>query len=382
MNLPFAGTRSGPSGYPFVRQLFEAGGDIPLILQTLACYLTSSYCDGCAIVFSRGDVALSPLTYHRVDPGLLAACAAIPERDMYMFDTPAQALEALPAYAAYIRHFGLRTLAVLPMPVGGELRASVIVTRDRSTHVFEAADLVAMTTCIAYASLAAESAIRLEVERSQVRAERERTTQFRHEILGVVGHDLRGPLGAILIAMEMLAVENTGDTMAVRRVISFAKRMTRIVERVLDLTRLRLGNGIPLALSPARLLPLLESTIAALAAAHPASSFELCGTTDARGTWDTERLAQVLECILTNAAQHGRESGKIRIDVAQSDHATTVTVHNELRDGASLATDPFGPGINLQIANAIMRGHGGTITTECSDSGTNVEIALPVLRAS
>jgi signal transduction histidine kinase len=381
--------------HQLARALFDARSDVELLFQALASCLTTSLCDGCAIVFERGDATRSPVTLHRVDPDdeLLAAFSIVTEPRVFAFDTQAAALSTLPAYAAYIRRFGLRALAVIPMPTGTALRGSVIVTRDGASDVFDAVDLVAITTCIEYASLAAESARQLDIERSEVRAERERTTQYRQEMLGIVGHDLRGPLGAILLGTELLAHESTRDGTAVTRIISYAKRMTRIVDRVLDLTRLRLGGGIPLARSQTRLMPLLELAIEELAVAHPASSFELLSATEARGVWDTERLAQVITSVLRNAVQYGREGGKVSVGVAQSEGSTRITVHNELRDDAispeALATlfewyphdeQTTGLGLGLQIANSIVRGHGGTLTIESSELGTSVEIALPMSR--
>jgi signal transduction histidine kinase len=231
----------------------------------------------------------------------------------------------------------------------------------------------------------------LEAERSEARADRQRTSRFHHEMLGIVGHDLRAPLGAILIVTEMLALDNTRDANAVMQIVSFAKRMTRIVDQVLDLTRLRLGGGIPLALCQTRLLPILESAIGRLAASSPATQVALTLEVDARGLWDMDRLAQVISSVLDNAVQHGRDAGAVTVGVSRSDGVTTISIHNELRDGPitpevlamvfepSLSTGHVGLGwgLGLQISSAIMRGHGGTIAIKSSAAGTCVEIALP-----
>lgn len=350
--------------------LLEVRGDFRSVFRALADCLSTGLCDGCAIVFARGDETMSPVTLHAADPedALLAAFAQVLESHVYTFTTPAEALHALPEHAEYIRRFGLRALAVLPMKIG-QLRGSVIVTRDGASQPFEAADLVAIATCIEYAGLAAGRALKLEQERSTVRSERE---QFQQELVGLVGHDLRGPLGGILVGTEMLASEDV----AVRRIVSFAKRMTRIVDRVLDLTMLRLGGGIPLALAHTKLSPLLRTAIERLSATYPESNFELVDATDARGLWDMERMAQVISSILRNAVQHGREGGTVSIGVARSDGSTRITVHNELRDKAQPPTEVT-IGYGLQIAESIVRGHGGTLTIESSTDGTCVEIALP-----
>src|SRR5213078_1800421 len=125
-----------------------------------------------------------------------------------------------------------------------------IATRNGSSLEFTDEDLLAIAICIEYATLSAESAMQLEVERSAVRAEREQKAQFHHELLGIVSHDLRAPIGGILLGTEIL-VQNQNDAPAAQRIASFAKRMSRMVDQIVDLARVRLGGGIPLARCPA-----------------------------------------------------------------------------------------------------------------------------------
>jgi signal transduction histidine kinase len=376
--------------HQLTRGLFEARGDIEQIFQSLACCLTTAFCDGCAIVFATGATARSPITCHCGDPAdeLLDGTGAVPERQLFTFDTAAEALQALPAYAAYVRRFGLRALAVVPMPSGTRLRGTVIVTRDGASEAFEHVDLAAIAACVEHAAFAAETALQLDLERGAVRRERAEVSRFQEEMLRIVGHDLRAPLGAILIGTEMLALDRTREA-AAARIVSFANRMTRMVDQILDLTRLRLGGGIPLARSPMKLLPLLAAAIGELALAHPAIHFELVGTSSVCGRWDLDRLAQVLSCVLGNAVQYGRDDGLVQIGITDAEGVTRITIHNELRDGAigpeTLASllerrdEHVGPGLGLglQISNAIVRAHGGTIRIVSSASGTRVEIALP-----
>jgi signal transduction histidine kinase len=175
------------------------------------------------------------------------------------------------------------------------------------------------------------------------------------------------------------------------RIVSFANRMTRIVDQVIDLTRLRLGGGIPLARCQTRLSPILESAIAKVAVANPSSQFSLQDPVDARGLWDMDRVAQVITSVLDNAVKYGRDGGTITIEVSRSADVTTIRVHNELRDDAispevlaSVFEPPLGDehvgggwGLGLQISSAIVRGHGGTMTIESAAAGTSVAISLP-----
>jgi signal transduction histidine kinase len=377
------------------RDLFETRGDVSLTFQTLAACLSTSFCDGCSIVISPRGVTMPPVTCHSGDASdeLLPVSAAVAERTVFAFETADEARTALPSYTAYIRRFGLRGAAVLPISAGTLLRGTVIATRNGSSIAFTDEDLLAIAICIDYTSLSAESAMQLEVERSAVRAEREQKAQFHQELLRIVSHDLRAPLGGILLGTEIL-VQSQNDAPAAQRIASFAKRMSRMVDQIVDLTRVRLGGGIPIARCRTTLLPLIRSTIKDLASAHPAARFELVSSPDAKGLWDMDRLGQVFANVLGNAAQYGQPGALITIDVTHSDGATRISVHNELREHAvaperlAKMFEPFqrntdhehagtGLGLGLYISDEIVRAHGGHMTMQSSSAGTVVGVVLP-----
>ncbi|HEY5925058.1 MAG TPA: HAMP domain-containing sensor histidine kinase, partial [Kofleriaceae bacterium] len=176
---------------------------------------------------------------------------------------------------------------------------------------------------------------------------------------------------------------------------SFTKRLARIVDHVVDLTRARLGGGIPLARSHTRLAPLVTYVVHEVAAAHPQHQIVLVDVADVRGIWDEDRIAQVVRALLTNAAQYGRERGTVGVGVkSHTDGAATITVHNELQgiplSAAAIATmfdayrrgsdDPHigtGIGLSLFLAQQIMRAHHGSISVESSPVGTAFHVVLP-----
>jgi signal transduction histidine kinase len=234
--------------------------------------------------------------------------------------------------------------------------------------------------------------------RAELRTERERTAQFYRDMLGIVGHDLRSPLAAILIGTEILVSSHKDDPSvgdAVMRIVSFAKRMTRMVDQILDMTRARLGGGIPLALCSTQLSPLLESAICELARTSPSNHVELVGSSEVKGMWDPERLDQVASNLLSNAVRHGREDGPINVVMSQSSGNTRFTVHNEVREGPippHVLETLFEPrrrgedylggglGLGLYLVREIVRAHGGSVGVESSASGTTFEVVLPVSR--
>ena len=235
-----------------------------------------------------------------------------------------------------------------------------------------------------------------------VNAERERTAQFQQQMLGIVGHDLRAPLGAILIGTELLAVD-TKDLPAagfvVKRITSSANRMHRMVSQLLDMTRARLGGGIPLARCRMQLLPLIRSSIEELSMAHQTARFELVAPSEVTGLWDPDRLGQVVSNVLGNAVHHGLTGAPIVVGVTSSEDAVTIAIHNELagppippamiatlfepfRRGRDHARNGTGLGLGLYIVHEIVRAHGGTIVVESSPSGTTCRLVLPCLPRS
>ena len=77
----------------------------------------------------------------------------------------------------------------------------------------------------------------------------EKTDLFRNQFIGVLSHDLRGPLGAVIAGAALLAVPEDNPQRrgrVVTRVMRSAQRMERMIGDLLDLTHARLGGTIPL----------------------------------------------------------------------------------------------------------------------------------------
>jgi sigma-B regulation protein RsbU (phosphoserine phosphatase) len=248
--------------------------------------------------------------------------------------------------------------------------------------------------CVGYASLAIESSLRFETER----VGRTRSVAFQNQILGFVGHDLHGPLGSIAIGTELLGMDVKNDPAAMtvlKRINTSTLRMRRMVDQLLDLTRARLGGGIPIARSKTRLRPVISSVIDELARTHSTARFEVVGQ-DVTGMWDPDRLCQVVANLLNNALQYGLEGAPIIIELGASSSAATLTVHNTVRDTPIapevLATlfEPdrrsvndirhitSGLGLGLYLVSEIVRAHEGSITAVSEQSRTSIRIVLPV----
>ncbi len=215
------------------------------------------------------------------------------------------------------------------------------------------------------------------------------------QFLAVLGHDLRNPLGAIMMSAEVISRHASAeDAKAAALILTSAGRMNRMVNDLLDLTRTRLGSGIPIAPSPMDLGPLCRDTLAELQAFHPESRLQFSSTGDLKGTWDLDRLAQVLSNLVGNALQHGQRNGLIEVIGKGEGDEILIEVQNQGNQiPPALLANIFEPmvrkangsedkgstslGLGLHIAREIVLAHGGTVHVESTPARTTFGVRLP-----
>lgn len=91
------------------------------------------------------------------------------------------------------------------------------------------------------------------------------TAEFREQLLGIVSHDLRNPLGAIGMCAQLLLSQGQYDSDTVVHKASFVltsvHRMDRMIKQLFSFTRARLGGGVPLEVEATDLQPICEHTV-------------------------------------------------------------------------------------------------------------------------
>jgi PAS domain S-box-containing protein len=233
-------------------------------------------------------------------------------------------------------------------------------------------------------------------EAKQIREELEARTQFEQHLLGIVSHDLRNPLGAILLgATGLLEMEESEwVTSIAQRIHSSAERSTRMISDLLDFTQARLGGGIRLTRRALDLHALTTTTIREVVVAYPERSVELTQAGDTLGTWDSDRLAQVIANLVTNALKYSPAGTPVKVIAADRQGTVELTVHNEgapipaerlprIFEPLQRATDKIdmktrSVGLGLYIVEAIVKAHGGTVgVVSTTEAATTFTVRLP-----
>ena len=212
--------------------------------------------------------------------------------------------------------------------------------------------------------------------------------------MAVLSHDLRTPLQSIVAAASVLKRQPSPDKTALMadRVLGASQRMGHMIEDLLDVTRIRQAGGLALQLGPAHMQTLVQRTLDEVATSHPERPIDSTLAGDLAGTWDAERLSQVVTNLVGNALQHGSADHPVRIAVDGSrPEEVSITVYNGGTIPPGLLPhlfDPFrggerepgrhqGLGLGLFIAHQIVRAHHGTIEARSHNDVTSFRVTLP-----
>jgi signal transduction histidine kinase len=238
----------------------------------------------------------------------------------------------------------------------------------------------------------------LEVrERERLLTETRETLRLNEMFTAALSHDLRTPLGAIVAGASLLTgSDQERERKVAERILSSGRRMTEMIDQLLDLSRARLSGGIPVATQPVDLRALAERIVGELRISAPSAVIETSASGDLYGEWDEGRLAQVLSNLLGNSVRHG-QAGTIRLTLSgDQPHAVIFSVQNAgaipdeiraqlfdpFRAGSATRHRKEGLGLGLYIVKQIVEAHGGLVEVESdSASGTCFTVTLPRRRS-
>jgi PAS domain S-box-containing protein len=224
-----------------------------------------------------------------------------------------------------------------------------------------------------------------------------RTIRSRDEMLGIVAHDLRNPLSALLLKAQQIRRHGGGDP-ALDAIHRSAARMNRLIDDLLDVARIEQGV-LSMRKEAIEVRPFLREVVATQHALAAARSIALDSTVESDTgdvLADRDRLAQVFENLIGNAVKFTPDGGRIHVGAAERGDEIWLWVADT---GAGISADRVahvfdrfwqeddvdrrGMGLGLMIVKGIVEAHGGRVWVESEVGvGSTFFLALPKARST
>ena len=237
-------------------------------------------------------------------------------------------------------------------------------------------------------------------ERRHVEEERREADRRKDEFLGMLGHELRNPLAAIMSAGEVL--HRRLEDPQLQKTVGVVRRQTRalarMVDDLLDVSRVTLGK-IELRREPLLLCTAVARVIEGFGDAIRRAELSLVTDVADQTLWvdaDPTRLEQVIANLLTNAIKFTPPGGEVRLACSRDGDEAVVTVSDNgigmpdtlvprvfdlfVQGDRSLDRSRSGLGIGLSLVHRIVAMHEGTITasSEGPGRGSTFTVRLPL----
>ncbi len=221
----------------------------------------------------------------------------------------------------------------------------------------------------------------------------------KEQFTAMIAHELRGPLAPIINYAQMLARSKSKKPEVVKRqtsiIISQARRLTRLVNDLLDTSRLNAGQ-FSLSRQECDIVALTNEIVDQMRPLSPYHTINVVvPTTPIKGHWDDGRIQQAIGNLLDNAVKYSDENTVVTVMVSKLAHTVRISVHNQ---GSTIPSNdvgqlfrPYsrlqatsnrqGSGLGLYITKSIIEAHGGLLRLEpggTGEQGTMFSFELPL----
>ncbi|HEX5751694.1 MAG TPA: PAS domain S-box protein [Archangium sp.] len=239
----------------------------------------------------------------------------------------------------------------------------------------------------------------LALENANLYRVAQRATRARDEVLGIVAHDLRSPLSAVSMSAQLVERQlergKTGpETREMLHVIlRMAQRMGRLVEDLLDISRLEAGQ-LSVLPSRQRVEPLVIESLAQARSSAPALELRAeVAEALPEVLADRHRILQVLNNLLGNAVKFTPQGGRVTVGARAEGERVRFWVedtgpgipeehrqHLFERFWQAHKGDRRGAGLGLAICKHLVEAHGGQIGVDSEvGRGSTFWFSLPVV---
>lgn len=236
-------------------------------------------------------------------------------------------------------------------------------------------------------------------ENARLYAEATEALAARDEFLSIASHELKTPLTSLHMALQILTAAERRDDVKltaaqIRELVttceSQSRRVTTLVNELLDLTRVRSGR-FEVKRSRFDLTALANEVVTKMSDASPnASAISVVCDGSLFVEWDNSRFEQVLTNLLSNALRYGKGNpitvklwhGGTRTFITVADRGVGIAPEDRERifkrfERSSSTRNIGGLGLGLYIVRKIVEAHGGEIRVE-SEPGRGSVFTLEV----
>jgi signal transduction histidine kinase len=237
----------------------------------------------------------------------------------------------------------------------------------------------------------------LSIDNARLYLESQQAVQAREEVLAIVSHDLRSPLNAVMLAASLLQTSDRiapEDREELEIIDISAKRMQRLIEDLLDVTRLEGGKRLPIERAPLDIQTLFAEAYELFKSQAATSSITLqFHPGDVPPVYaDGHRVMQVLSNLIGNAMKFTPRGGMITFQAESQGSSVMIGVADNgpgiPKENLGDIFNPYwqakrtarlGAGLGLPIAKGIVESHGGRIWVQSEPGkGTKFFFTLPV----
>lgn len=224
----------------------------------------------------------------------------------------------------------------------------------------------------------------------------EEVERWRNIFLGVLGHDLRNPLNAILLSSEFIAARAVDGPVATaaNRAVRSGEHMRELLDRLLVYNRAQLGRQFHVELEKVDLAEVCREQLDMLRTTLPGARISFDGPETVQALCDASRIGEAITNLVSNAYKYGERNSEIRVHLRQRERFIEIAISNSgsdiPQDVLERIFDPLSRGgettgeqerlsmgLGLFVVKQVALAHDGDVFVESGDGTTTFTVQLP-----